>query len=635
MGDWRLEIFDNTNTTRQAVIPRSDVASGTRVEELNGEDTLIFSMDRGSIHFDTIDLRDIIRLVDLGGNTSKSFRVRSIRDERQGDTIRGVVDCEHIKYDMLAEIYSRWKPFVSADPDAVIDDILGFSTFSSSTINPATLIDAVLNFGSVFELLEGVRQILDTDMVVNEDSTIKFGAQGANNNVRIRYAKNIRGINRIRDVHEFYNKLYTFGAGEPPTSIGGFNDANIQGAEHIIESHSSKVTINLHERMVVTNDSLNNLYAEITRAKTSVAIGERQRILDSVANDSIIMATAFSNTVITGDYLKIVSNATGDEVSFVRDQQSINSFGTLSASLAINDIPGTVNLLLTPALDGTYSSGISENWTEVGSVTTKSENTDDDFIRFGNASQHLTGADSGEGIQQLLTLVNGDFYSQTVWIFVVTGSVRIEFFDGNIDQPSGSVTAETTVTGTWVQILMEGIEAKDTDGIVKILSNSAGSEFYVDAVMVEKLSRFTSPSEFIGISGARRLWDRAVDDLRQHNSPRKTYVVGVADLYEGDREVYQYDQFVIGDTITIQDDELGIDVTARVQRKEWSVFDPWDVKIQLDNFSDRIGRTLRKREQSGKKEILNIGIENGRLSAERIVGGNKELTGRTELRQAE
>ena len=233
MGDWRLEIYDSTNNTRQAVIPRSEVAEGNRVEELNGEDTLTFSMDRSSTHWDTIDLRDIIRLVDLAANTSKSFRVRSIKDQRTGNTVQGVVDCEHIKYDMLAEIYSRWKPFVQADPDAVIDDILTLSSFSSSTITPVTLIDAVLNFGSVHELLEGVRETLNTDMVVNENSTIKFGAHGSNNNVRIRYAKNMRGIERLQDVHGFFNQLYPFGAGEPPTTLGGINDANVEGAEHI------------------------------------------------------------------------------------------------------------------------------------------------------------------------------------------------------------------------------------------------------------------------------------------------------------------------------------------------------------------------------------------------------------------
>lgn len=631
MGDWRLEIFDSSNTTRQAVIPRSAVAGGTRVEELNGEDTLIFSMDRGSEHWDTIDLRDIIRLVDLGANTSKSFRVRSIRDQRRGDTIQGVVDCEHIKYDMLAEIYTRWKPFVDADPDAVIDDVLGFSAFSSSTISPATLIDAVLNYGSVFERLEGIRRTLDTDMTVNENSTIRFGVRGSNNNVKIKYAKNMRGIDRLQDVHEFYNKLYAFGAGEPPISIGGINDASVQGAEHIIESHSSKVTIGLHNRMVVTNDSLNNLWAEITRANTVAAIGERQRILDSVADDTIIMATGFSGTVITGDYIKIVSNATGDEVQFVKDQQSINSFGTLAADLPLNDISGTVNLLLSSAFDDDYTGGLCNNWTEVGSVTTKAENTDDDFIRFGNASQHLTGADSGEGIQQTITLEDVAYYSYGVWIFIVTGSVRIELFDGVADQPSGGVTAESTVTGTWIQILLEGVQADDTGGIVKILSNGAASEFYVDAAVVEKLSRLSSPNEFYRISGSRRLWDQAVDNLRQNNSPRKTYAVGVADLYEGDREVYQYEQFEIGDTITIEDSELGINVTARVQRKEWDIFNPWDAKIQIDNFNDKIGRTLRANEKTVNKEVRFAGIQSGRFSGERIIAGNNQQRGSSKV----
>ncbi len=629
MGDWRLEIYDKSNSTRQAIIPRSSVSGGTRVEELNGEDTLTFRMDRGSEHWDTIDLRDIIRLVDLGGNTSKSFRVRSIKDSRKGDKISGEVRCEHIKYDMLGEVYTRWKPWVRADPSSIIDDILDFSSFSSSTITPVTLMDAVLNFGTVLESLESIRARLDTDMFVNEDSTIKFGAHGNNNNVKIRYAKNMRGIERLQDVHTFFNKLYPFGAGEPPTSIGGINLGNIQGAEHIIETING-ATYGLHERMVVSNDSLNDLYVEVTRANVVSGIGQRRRVLDSIANDTIVLATNFATTVGSGDYLKIVSNTLGDEVQFVKDQISINTHGTIGASLPLNDVSGIHNLLLNPDMSAPFVSSangsVPHDWDEHiagagGSPFLSASSVPPPL--YGDTSLKVENDLTAElGIQQNITLVDGDFYSFGVWVFIIDilGEVVIEFFDGTTDQPS-SGEAKTEIVGSWVQLMIEGVQADGTAGIVRIFGQLQ-ADVRITAAVVERKSRLTSPKQFSLIGGARDLWDIGVDKLREQTAPRKQYVIGIADLYEGDRKVYQYDQFEIGDTVTVQDDELGIDITARVRRKEWNIFDPWDAKVQLDNFADKLGRSLSDQQNVIKRDLKLIGLTSGRSSQERVVAGD-------------
>lgn len=620
---FRLEVYDNSNTNRKGILPQDEVVSAFRIEELNGQDTLTFVMNRASAQFSTIAFRDIIRLVDLLANSHASFRVRSIKDERIGETLSATIECEHIKYDMIGEVYPRWKPFVKALPSVVIDDVLAFSAFSNATPTPPTLIDEVLNFGSVMEMLESIRINLNTDMTVNEDKTINFAARGSDNNVRVKYSKNMLSIQRKQDVHDFFNVLYPFGKGEPPITIGGLNNAGIQGAEHIVESISG-ATIGFHNRMVVSDDSLNELYLEVTRATAAGSIGTRRRILDSTADDTCVVPTVFASLTV-GDYMKVVSNSSGDEVNFVKDAGSISTYATLGSTLNISSIAGTVNLLLTTALDGAYSSGLCENWDEIGTVTT-AENTDLDFIRFGNRSQKVSGAADGEGISQDITLVDGQLYSAAVWIFIVSGEVHIEFFDGDVDIP-GDGSANSTQTGVWVQILVEGVTAAATDGIIKILGSDLGgdSEYYVDAVVIEKLSRLSSPSEFYKISGARDLWNKGVDILRQRSSPKFTYAVGVADLYEGNRESYKYDQFSIGDTVTVEDSELGIDVDVRIVRKSWNIYDPWEARIEIDNLVDRLDQQQKDSREKFRREDRNRGIEGGRRSEDRLIaGGNTQ-----------
>ena len=614
MAEFRLELFNAGNSARKAILPAAMIIYAKRNDELNGINSLSISVTLKTELWSSINLLEVIRVVNLDDDSYESFRIRQKHELRIGNSPpEGRLECEHLKYDMLDEVYAKWTPYVQAEPSTVINEILGESSFSVGTISPATKLDVVLSYSSILDLLDEVRESLGTDLIVNNDKTVSIMARGSIRDARIRYARNLRGIRKNIDTRELFNVVYPVGSGEPPADIGGDSILGTEGAEHII-SVLSGTTISSHQRLVPSNDSWNNYYVEVTRASGSATIGARRLITDSIAESQVVLTTALSGLSV-GDYFKIVADASGTDIKYIRDAGSIGSYGTIESTYLNRSKVEARNLLFNTDFSGNYISGIADSWSVVtlGAAFPVSSNININFIKYGTKSQLINDADTGEGIEQSVTLELDSVYSLYVWIYVTTGKVKLELYDGIADQPSSSgKIAETSVTGAWTQLLVEGITAQGTGGIVKILSNLNGTDFYIDSVILEKSSKLSVPNEFYPISGARILWDEGFDALQSAKNLKIKYTVSAIDLYEADPDGYPYDRLEVGDTITLQDDELGIDITARIQSKRWNVLEPWEAEFEIDNFSDRLPRRLKKEIKNQKKIDTHIANLMGR-----------------------
>ena len=603
MAEFRLELYDAANSAREAVLPTAMIIYAKRNDELNGINALSIGITLSTELWSSINLLEVIRVVNLDDESYESFRIRQKHELRIGNSPpEGRLECEHLKYDMLDEVYPKWTPYVQAEPSTVINEILGESSFSVGTISPATKLDIVLNYNSILDLLDEVRERLGTDLIVHNDKTVSIMTRGGLRDARIRYARNLRGIRKNIDTRELFNVVYPVGGGEPPADIGGDPILGTEGAEHIISALSG-TTISAHQRLVPSNDSWNNYYMEVTRALGSATIGARRLITDSIAGSQVVITTALSGLTV-GDYFKIVADASGTDIKQIRDAGSIGSHGTIESTYFNRSRVEARNLLLNTDFSGDYNSGIADNWSVVtlGAAFPVSANINTNFVKYGSKSQLINDVDPGEGIKQSITLELDSVYSLYVWLYVSTGNVKLELFDGAADQPSSSgKTAQTSVTGVWTQLMVEGITAQGTGGIVKILSNTIGTDFYIDSVILEKSSKISVPNEFYPISGARILWDEGFDSLQSAKNAKVKYTVSAIDLYEADPDGYPYDKLEVGDTITLQDDELGIDITARIQSKRWNVLEPWDAEFEIDNFSDRFPRRLKKESKNRKK----------------------------------
>ncbi|TFB11583.1 hypothetical protein E3V36_01080 [Candidatus Marinimicrobia bacterium MT.SAG.2] len=62
----------------------------------------------------------------------------------------------------------------------------------------------------------------------------------------------------------------------------------------------------------------------------------------------------------------------------------------------------------------------------------------------------------------------------------------------------------------------------------------------------------------------------------------------------------------------MQDDELGIDITARIRSKRWNVLEPRDAEFEIDNFIDRLPRRLKNDRKNRKNLDTNLSNLMGR-----------------------
>lgn len=88
---------------------------------------------------------------------------------------------------------------------------------------------------------------------------------------------------------------------------------------------------------------------------------------------------------------------------------------------------------------------------------------------------------------------------------------------------------------------------------------------------------------------------KAWADLRLADvkDPPTTYTINTLDLYEYDREKFAFDQILLGSTVQVIDEDLGIDVSTTVVSIEHpDLLDPMNMTIQLSNKQRDITDTL-------------------------------------------
>ena len=571
--------------------------------------------------------------MNLDDDSFQSFRIRVNEDLRDTkNVLKRKLLCESLKYDLLEEVYTAWSPYIQADASIILGEILTNSSFSAGTMSSATLIDTTLHFTSLLDLLSRVRETLGTDLVVNEDKTVSFITRGSDRGARIRYAKNLKGIKRIKDSRGVANKIYGFGGGNPPAEIGQNTVLDTQAAEHIVETLSpSGVTITSHSRLVSSPDEWNGFYMEITRSESIGIHGSFISITDSIPPNQIILDAAFVQ-LAEGDYFRINTNVSRDPLKFVKDQASIDAIGEIKKAVIYNDIVIATNLLLSSDLSGTYfDSGDGEKdnqWTisSLGEIDF-SKNTNQNFILNGTLSQHCLSTATDGGIsQRILNLPGTEInYSLAIWIWIISGTVELSFtpLSGSAEPfASTGKRAESSTTDVWVQLLVEGMTTDKINGVFTIEATEPNTEWYLDSAVFERSAKISSPTDFYKISGARRIWDRSFDTLQKIKDIKNKYTVSLVDLFEVDPDNYPYDLIVTGDTVTVQDDDLSIDISARVKSKRWNVFEPQEAILEIDNFSDRFSRLSTDNKKTGRGNTLqltqNLGLIKNARTLEKV-----------------
>jgi phage minor structural protein len=96
------------------------------------------------------------------------------------------------------------------------------------------------------------------------------------------------------------------------------------------------------------------------------------------------------------------------------------------------------------------------------------------------------------------------------------------------------------------------------------------------------------------------------------DKPKVTYEVSIVELKK--LSGYQFETFALGDTVRIIDEDLNIDVNARIMEYEYYPYEPQRSKVVLANFRNNIGKLLAGLAESRNK-LNALTTQQGKIKA--------------------
>lgn len=456
-----MKLYDRTYTTLVGTIADEFVSGGQVTIELSGEETLTFRLP-------TIDntYTAFARVVELYNSVDaeivKAFRIIKKRFKHDGSKYYTEVLCEGLKYDLGKMIYDYSGGLIQQTPTTHLTAILAGTGWSVGTVTPTSLITVYYDYDSVLAALDKLRiaaveagitydlgfrtkpNYVDLKLVGNQSST-----------ATIEYKKNLKNLEFEQSIPEATRIFAVGGAGDKGTAM------TLENHTHRVTGISSNVLTMDSPKVLANNDDWNDY--DVINIDSSL-----QANIDDSENASPydkLTATFIPGSIAVGNRLRIQEDGAGTNtgVKYIRDKTTVDLYGNRDMVYRDETFEDIINLTgpyVSSALSGTYSSGLCEGWTKIGSPTV-SENTDAAYIINGSKSQHVTVAafsttPSAPAVTEQPTLageVNGDVVYKIAWvtpdgegplsvgaggIFPVNYAVKVEM---NQAAPGGLVTA--------------------------------------------------------------------------------------------------------------------------------------------------------------------------------------------------
>lgn len=512
------------------------------------------------------------RIIDTAtGDYNSYVFTEQFKSKDSSGSITQIVKGEH---KFLSKMNSRVIPesinFVSVLPSVALARILAYVTgITSGTVSVTTPSTFYVRFGDTvlqafYKLLEACQG--EFDFLESAGQLTLVSQLGSNKYKQVRANKNLDSLRNTRFSRDIKNILYGVGGNSPPVTIAS--------ARHVVSGYVSGtgVLTTVGNKVVAENDSWNNFKI---RMITGAEVGNAFTISDCAAgasNDTITISTGAS--IAAGDKFTVETSGAG-EVPYIRAGVSIATYDTFVGSYRDESVAGAINLLETPMLDGTYSSGLCAGWTKNGTPTV-SENTSAGYIQYGSKSQRVQGAANNAGVYQVTAVSDGKYYSISAWVYIVSGNVQLEVVD------SGSVWNITKNATGWQRFTITEKVAGTSLGI-RLFQDGAGTcEFYLDAVM---LSEGVLNRSFTENCDTKVLWDATYDLLIKLKDPRIEYEINFVDLFNANKSVYAFDEVLLGDTVNVFDPDLGIEgLTARIKTINQNIFQPELTRYTIANI---------------------------------------------------
>ena len=156
------------------------------------------------------------------------------------------------------------------------------------------------------------------------------------------------------------------------------------------------------------------------------------------------------------------------------------------------------------------------------------------------------------------------------------------------------------------------------DGLT--IESITGDEIYIES---ENIDLYDEPREaeveFNDIEDPSELLDAGIAYLAEHDTPRISYEVELLELKALAGYDPQFESMNLGDTIDVEDEEMGINIIARVVEYEEYLDMPEDSKIILSNFIPDVSDPISKGNDAADK-IDGVVTDEGQISTERLQG---------------
>lgn len=385
---YKIRVYSSDYSTLIGTLSDDALYSGKVSQELNGQHMLEFSVDIEHADFSLLTIGRIAELYNgILSLVVAPFRITEMRNVRQGEIYMCEVSCEHLKYDLSRYVFRFSGTIIEQTPEAHLTEILQDTLWNVGTVTPTANITIEYNYDTVLEALNKVREATgyDLDFVAASASSwyvhLKtVGNQSSSSTVE--FKKNLLDSSHGLMLPEA-TRIYALG-GEGKNGL----PMTLSNATHRVASTGGNNVYFESKKVVTSDDSYNNvLFLQNPNGDTSL-------IVDSGKSDAGDWVTLeYLSGINIGDAVRFVTEASLDPpgLEYLFDASIEAEYGIRCSVYRNENFSDVINLAgpyKKSALSGTYSSGLCEGWTKVGSPTL-SENTDQAFVINGTKSQKV------------------------------------------------------------------------------------------------------------------------------------------------------------------------------------------------------------------------------------------------------
>jgi hypothetical protein len=299
------------------------------------------------------------------------------------------VYCEGLKYDLNKRIFRFFGSIIEQTPLTHLNEIMSdldahfLHGWTVGTVTPTETITIQYNYDTILAALEKIRQATGYDLEFTNAKVVNLKTVGNQSSTStIEWQKNLKSLRRERIIPEVTRMFGIGGEGNNavPMTIekATHRITAINGNDHTMDS--AKIASSGNDWGTFDIENVD------TGFFTTISSSSKQ-----VGGNDIIN---FADSSLVGERLRFIGATSAGLMDNIYDKVKYDAYGTRDGVFRDENFSDAINLIgpyNSSALSGTYTAGLCEGWTAIGSPTL-TENTNVAFVMNGSKSQKVVVA---------------------------------------------------------------------------------------------------------------------------------------------------------------------------------------------------------------------------------------------------